>query len=240
MIQKDYTSWTSLIESVPAAAQTSETMLRWRQIRHSGSSFDNWGLDNIDLLDADTNFAPNGINETFHLTENSANGTVVGTVTANDPNTDQTLTYSILAGNESGAFSLDAANGQITVNDSTLLDYETTPSFSLEITVSDDGNPVLSDVFDVDIDLINVHEGAGINIISDDFDPDIDNSQWSLVGNSNVNDNFGGSGDSLFFTGGSFRDSSRYITTTSVDVADGGNIFFSLIFGTSSEWGRKC
>ena len=47
-----YTTWTTLTEAIPLAAQTSNTTLRWRQVRHSGSNFDNWGLDNVM---ADTN-----------------------------------------------------------------------------------------------------------------------------------------------------------------------------------------
>ena len=46
-----YTSWTGISESIPIDAQTDETLFRWMQVAHSGSNFDNWGLDNI-LIEA--------------------------------------------------------------------------------------------------------------------------------------------------------------------------------------------
>ena len=236
---EDYTSWSPLVETIPTAAQTATTSLRWRQVNHSGSSFDNWGLDNVELLDAATNFPPTGTDATFNLAENSPNGTVVGTLVASDPNSNQVLTYTIESGNDAGAFDIDST-GQLTIIDSTPLDYETTPSFSLEIEVSDDGSPSLSDTVLVSVDLINLYEGTGSIVVTDDLEPTIDNSQWSNVGNSYVNTNFSGSsGNSLFFTDGTYQDNSRYITTTGVNVANGGGIYFDLIFGTSSNGGEN-
>ena len=88
-------------------------------------------------------------------------------------------------------------------------------------------------------DIFKFEPDPNPDTFEDDFDPNIDNIQWSSVGNSSVNSNFGGSGNSLFFTGGSYRDSSRYITTTGVNVANGGEIYFELIFGTSSNGGEN-
>ncbi|MEM7593368.1 MAG: hypothetical protein AAF383_17940 [Cyanobacteria bacterium P01_A01_bin.83] len=78
-----------------------------------------------------------------------------------------------------------------------------------------------------------------LNLISDNFDPNIDNSQWNSIGDSEINSNFGGSGNSLFFTGGSYNDNSRSLTTKAIDVANGGDISFELIFGTSSNGGEN-
>ncbi|MGK7895708.1 MAG: cadherin domain-containing protein [Xenococcus sp. (in: cyanobacteria)] len=236
---EDYTSWSPLVEALPTAAQTTTTALRWRQINHSGSSFDNWGLDNVELLDAGINFAPTGTDATFSLGENSPNGTVVGMIVATDPNPGQILTYSIQSGNDSGTFALDSS-GELTVLDNTLLDYETTPSFNLEIEVSDNGSPSLSDTVSITVNLNDIYEGTGTIVVADDLDLTIDNSQWSSVGNSLINSNFSGSnGNSLFFTGGSYQDSSRYVTTNGVDVSNGGEIYFDLIFGTSSNGGEN-
>ncbi|MEM7134135.1 MAG: S8 family serine peptidase [Chloroflexota bacterium] len=44
---EDFTEWTSISESIPAPAQSSSTLFRWRQVRHSGRNFDQWGLDNV-------------------------------------------------------------------------------------------------------------------------------------------------------------------------------------------------
>ena len=46
---EDFTSFTSITEYIPSAATTSTTQFRWRQLTHSGSNFDEWGLDNVSL-----------------------------------------------------------------------------------------------------------------------------------------------------------------------------------------------
>jgi VCBS repeat-containing protein len=70
-------------------------------------------------------------NQAFSVAENSANGTNVGTVVASDPDAGQTLTYSILSGNTSGAFAINASTGVVTVANSSALNFEVTPSFAL-------------------------------------------------------------------------------------------------------------
>jgi subtilisin family serine protease len=127
-----FTSWTTLTETIPTAAQTNSTSFRWRQIAHSGNNFDNWAIDNVTV-----------------------------------------------------------------------------------------GPPIL-------------------NSVVDDFDPDIDNSQWSTITNGTVNSNFVGSdGNSLWFSGGSSGGNSRFATTNFVDVSSGGTVFFDLIFGNSSNGGEN-
>lgn len=74
----------------------------------------------------------------FYLDENSPIGTLVGTVNATDPDGDP-LTFSIVSGNESGAFGIGASSGDLTVNDESQLDFESTPSFNLMVE-ADDGN----------------------------------------------------------------------------------------------------
>jgi len=69
------------------------------------------------------NEAPVIANQTFSIAENSANGTAVATVVASDPDAGQTLTYSILSGNTSGAFALNTSTGALTVANSTVLKF---------------------------------------------------------------------------------------------------------------------
>ncbi|HUQ68233.1 MAG TPA: cadherin domain-containing protein, partial [Planctomycetaceae bacterium] len=94
----------------------------------------------------------------FTIAENSPNGTVVGTVAATDSNTGQLLTYAITAGNTNNTFAINAATGQITVNDPTLLNFEVPTAFNLTVQVTDDGTPVLSDTATVTIAVTNVNE----------------------------------------------------------------------------------
>ncbi len=99
------------------------------------------------------NLPPAANDATFSLTENSPNGTVVGSLTADDPG-DDTLSFSIVGGTPAGAFAINASSGQITVADESLLDFETWPTLTLEVEVSDgDGG---SDVALVTINLLNL------------------------------------------------------------------------------------
>ena len=95
---------------------------------------------------------------TFSVKENASNGTTVGEVTANDPDGDP-LTFSIVEGNTGDAFALDSAT--ITVNDSTQLDYETNPTFTLKVEASDGS---LEDTATVEI---NLDEATAINYKDD-------------------------------------------------------------------------
>ena len=103
------------------------------------------------------NTAPVVADQGFSVAENSPNATVVGTVAASDADGD-TLTYAITAGNVSGAFALDPSTGQLTVADTSQLDYETTTQFILTVQVTDDGNGNLTDTATITIDVTDVNE----------------------------------------------------------------------------------
>ena len=111
----------------------------------------------LDVSDLN-NGAPVVAPATFSIAENSATGAVVGTVTATDPNPGQTLSYAITGGNTGGAFAIDAATGAITVASSAALDFETTPTFSLTVQVTDDGAPAQSGSGAITVNLTNVNE----------------------------------------------------------------------------------
>ncbi|WP_312473279.1 cadherin domain-containing protein [Neobacillus sp.] len=86
----------------------------------------------------DNSPVPKGFTTT--VDENLANGTSIGTVTATDADAGSRFTYKITAGNTEGAFAIGTSNGEITVADSTKLDYETVKSFTLTVQVSDGMN----------------------------------------------------------------------------------------------------
>ncbi len=113
----------------------------------------------------DVNEAPVVDNQTLSsLPENSANSTSVGTVSADDVDAGDSLTYSITAGNGAGAFAINAGTGEITVADSSPLDFETTPTFSLTVQVEDTG--ALTDSATVTINLTNVDEPPTVGSLS--------------------------------------------------------------------------
>ncbi|HHJ15063.1 MAG TPA: DUF4347 domain-containing protein, partial [Gammaproteobacteria bacterium] len=111
----------------------------------------------------DLNEAPAINNQSFAVNENTANGTVVGMVSASDPDTADTLTYSITAGNTGNAFAIDSATGEITVSDATQLDFETNPAYSLTVQVQDNGTGTLTDTATVTVNLADLNEAPVIS-----------------------------------------------------------------------------
>lgn len=47
--ESTYTSWTSVSENIPTGAQTSSTIFRWSQPQFSGSTYDHWAIDDVDI-----------------------------------------------------------------------------------------------------------------------------------------------------------------------------------------------
>ncbi len=86
----------------------------------------------------------------FTVAEDVAVGTSVGTVTASGSGT---LAYSLTAGNTGSVFAIDAATGAITT--AAALDYETTPTYTLTVEVS---NGSSSDMATVTVDVTDVFE----------------------------------------------------------------------------------
>lgn len=92
---------------------------------------------------------------TFSIAENSQGGTTVGTASATDVDRSQARLFSIISGNTSGAFAIDPVSGVITVANSTALNFEATPTFSLTVQATDDGIPAQSGTATVTIHLTN-------------------------------------------------------------------------------------
>ncbi len=102
------------------------------------------------------NLPPTADDATFAIDENESAGTLVGTVAAIDPGPDDELSYEVIGGTGQTAFTDDAMTGEISVADPIQLDFETTPSFSLDVRVSD--NDGLSDVAVITINLNDLVE----------------------------------------------------------------------------------
>ncbi len=95
--------------------------------------------------------------------ENPTNGDVIGTVQATG---DGTLVFSINSQTPSGALSINATTGELTVADATLFDFETNPTITADITVD---NSVSTETAVATIDLTNV-----IELSIEDFTGNID------------------------------------------------------------------
>ncbi len=101
----------------------------------------------------------------LQVLENSGVNSVVGTVSADDPDNvapNSTLTYSIVSGNPSNPFSINAATGQITVANPAALNFETTPQFTLQVKVTDGGAGNLNATQSVVINLIDANDAPSI------------------------------------------------------------------------------
>ncbi len=110
----------------------------------------------VNLNEQAVNTAPLISDQTFTLLENSENGTSVATIEASDLEGDA-LTFAIISGNTSNAFLLTSSSGQLIVTNSEMLDFETNPSFSLLVSVSDGS---LTETATVTIELEDVDEGS--------------------------------------------------------------------------------
>jgi Ca2+-binding RTX toxin-like protein len=81
------------------------------------------------------NSGPTGATLSASITENAANGTVIGDVIGLDPDTGDTLTYQLLD-DAGGRFSL-TSTGVLSVGNGSLLNFETAASHSINVRVTD-------------------------------------------------------------------------------------------------------
>ena len=130
----------------------------------------------------------------FTVAENSAAGTVVGDVDADDGEggaADENIVYSITAGNTDGAFAIDA-DGTITVADPTALDFETTAGFALTVNASDGA---LQTDQQITIELTDVNDGAPVFTAAGPFSIAENSAAGTVVGDVDADDGEGGAAD---------------------------------------------
>lgn len=102
--------------------------------------------------------------QSFTTAENGSDGTVVGIVQVTQPAPAQPLTFSISAGNDADAFLIDPTSGQITINNSAVLDFETTPVWDLTVETHLTANSSIADSSLVRINLSDVATPATITL----------------------------------------------------------------------------
>ena len=118
------------------------------------------------------------------VAENSPAGTAVGApVAASDPDTGDTLTYTLTGGE--GLFTIDRTSGQIRVDDGAMLDHEDQDSYQVTVTATDAStasDSVLVDITVTDVDeppeaaadraTLSEDTPARIDVLANDTDPD--------------------------------------------------------------------
>ncbi|MHC1775973.1 MAG: cadherin domain-containing protein, partial [Lentimicrobium sp.] len=103
-----------------------------------------WDEETITIQLLDVNENPEILNQEFSTAAFAHNGTRVGTVVATDPDINQSLAFSLQSGNTDGAFTIDDETGELFVANGEALNPIENPLFTLNVTVVDNGNPVLS------------------------------------------------------------------------------------------------
>ncbi len=88
------------------------------------------------------------------VAENAANGTVIGTVSASDPDSSDTKTYS-LTDAAGGRFAINSSTGQITVANGSLLNYENATSHSVTVRITDSGGLTHDETFTINLTSVN-------------------------------------------------------------------------------------
>lgn len=134
------------------------------------------------------------------IDENLADSTFVGQMTVSDPE-GQSVTWQITAGNTDNAFAIDSS-GNLTVNNTASLDFETNPSFQLTIEATDTGSPGLPATANAEINLLNINEAPTVSLtpIRTNVDEHADTSLAIPVATVNVADDSIGS-ETLSLTG---------------------------------------
>jgi hypothetical protein len=100
-------------------------------------------------------FTSSGINE------NSAAGTVIGTLSATDPDAASSFTYALATGNgtnDADNSLVEIVGNEVKVKSGASIDFETNPTLNLNIQVTDNGTPGLTYTKAVTASVINVNE----------------------------------------------------------------------------------
>jgi hypothetical protein len=117
-----------------------EVLQQWQLVVQVTDSFGETAsaTATINLLDLNDTVPVIPAGQQFSIPENLANGTVIGSVTAVDPDTVGTFqNWELVSGNDAGIFAIDPATGVISIADNTLLDFEQSTQHLLQVRVND-------------------------------------------------------------------------------------------------------
>ncbi|MEW5855387.1 MAG: cadherin repeat domain-containing protein [Myxococcota bacterium] len=136
----------------------------------------------------------------FTVLENSAVGTVVGTITVQDPDEGQTHFFTFAEGNRGQAFAIDAATGVITVAHSNPLDFEGWPYFTVVVRVTDSGSPARTALLSVNLTVTNANDPP--SVVGGPFEVREGSVVGTLVGSVSARDQDEGQSHAFTITGG--------------------------------------
>ncbi|MBI1348007.1 hypothetical protein GC163_17175 [bacterium] len=158
---------------------------------------------NVTVRLNDLNEAPEVVDRTFTIPENRVAGTVIGTVTAVDPDAGNTVTYAFSGGNVGNAFAIDPTTGVITVRTPAAINFEANPVFALRVQATDDATMPLSKKANITVNLTNLNEEP---VIADQTLSIAENSALgAIVGNVIATDPDAGDQLTYAFSGGNIE-----------------------------------
>ena len=68
------TVWNQYCENIPIAAQTTNTMFRWTQLEATSSSYDHWGLDNVEITLASPDYNITWLHDNYSYGQGNYSG----------------------------------------------------------------------------------------------------------------------------------------------------------------------
>ncbi len=111
----------------------------------------------------DLNEAPMASEQSFSVSENVTPGALVGQIRASDVDRGQTLSYSLLGGTGLDLFTVNS-NGRVVVWTRCKLDFENSPPFyTLDVQISDNGQPALHTNVTIKVLLSNIDERPNVD-----------------------------------------------------------------------------
>lgn len=131
-----------------------------------------------DFVTVPANNSPTVSSSVFYVADSSLSGSYVGSIDADDPDTEQQLTYAILSGNEDNTFAINSSNGSISLNESGNLVSK--DQFDILVKVSDDHTEKKSDSAYITINVVHIQ--VQDTVIAVTSAPSINNQQFSLKG----------------------------------------------------------
>jgi hypothetical protein len=123
-------------------------------------------LIDVTITDSNDTAPVIGSGQTFNIAEDALDGTSLGGATASDADSPGSLqNWQIVSGNSAGIFQINPSTGELTVADSSQLDYESNSSYNLGVQVSDGVST--STVELITLDVLNINE-APSNVVPAD------------------------------------------------------------------------
>jgi len=123
------------------------------------------------------NHPPVAQNQVFSISEDSEEGTIIGTVVATDQDNDN-MSFEIVSGNVDDLFSIDRVNGEISLGASNILNYDNITLYQLTVQIEDDGIEAQSTNCIVTINVIDVENPFEANNI---FTPNDERNKYWLI-----------------------------------------------------------